>query len=307
LLGNGDGSFQSPLGFTSVSGTGTIASGEFVDPTVQVGRLGFIVGNNGINQLAAMSVFTPNPTGSSTPMPKIDSLSPASTFVGSGGFLLTVNGTNFAAGSTIYFSGVAETKNFVSTTQLSASIPASAVAVAGTPLVTVTNPSGSPWLGATFTINNPIPAVTSISPSSVPAGNAALNMTVTGANFVSASQILVNNSARVTTFVNSTSLTAAIPATDVAQGGNLSVAVSNPGPGGRVTAPKSLIVTDYAVSAVNTSASVSAGQTRQLQSDSCSFERRVCQSSHIHSLGTSRWRDGFLFAINTDHAWQQFS
>ncbi|HKV06064.1 MAG TPA: IPT/TIG domain-containing protein, partial [Candidatus Acidoferrales bacterium] len=68
---------------------------------------------------------------------------------GAGGtaFTLTVNGTGFVKDtgsgkpSTVNFSGKAETTTFVSSTQLTAAIPAGDVSTAGTVNVTVTNPA----------------------------------------------------------------------------------------------------------------------------------------------------------------------
>jgi 6-phosphogluconolactonase (cycloisomerase 2 family) len=84
-----------------------------------------------------------NSTGSGTnPVPMITAISPTSAPAGSAtGFALTINGKNFAAGTTISFGGTTPTPTFVSTTQLVASIPAAALASAGPVAVTVTNPT----------------------------------------------------------------------------------------------------------------------------------------------------------------------
>ncbi len=76
------------------------------------------------------------------PVPAITAISPTSAPAGGAtGFALTINGTNFVAGTTISFGGTTPTPTFVSTTQLVASIPAAAIASAGTVAVTVTNPA----------------------------------------------------------------------------------------------------------------------------------------------------------------------
>src|SRR5580658_8846030 len=59
--------------------------------------------------------------------------------------------------------------------------------------------------------SNPTPSVISISPNSAAAGGAAFTLTVNGTNF-SASSTVNFGGAVATTFVNSTQLTAAIPA-----------------------------------------------------------------------------------------------
>src|SRR5207248_2949734 len=70
-------------------------------------------------------------TGSATltltinnPVPTTTSISPASTTAGSAQFTLTVNGTNFVSTSTVYWNGSPLTTTFVSSTQLTAIVPA---------------------------------------------------------------------------------------------------------------------------------------------------------------------------------------
>ena len=74
------------------------------------------------------------------------------------------------------------------------------------------------------------PTITSISPNTAVAGGAAFTLTINGTNFVASS--MVNFVGARTTFVNSTQLTAAIPASSIASAGMSAVTVTNPGPGG---------------------------------------------------------------------------
>ncbi len=97
--------------------------------------------------------------------------------------------------------------------------------------------TGSP--SATFTMasavtvtSNPVPATTSISPASKYVGDATFTMTVNGTNFVSGSVVQFNGSARTTTYVSATQLTATIPASDLTVLGAFPIAVFNPAPGG---------------------------------------------------------------------------
>ncbi|WP_157807457.1 T9SS type A sorting domain-containing protein [Hymenobacter chitinivorans] len=76
--------------------------------------------------------------------PTISSIDPSTKSAGSSAFTLTLTGTNFVSGATAYFNGTALTTTFVSATQLTASVPASAVATAGTFPVTVKNTSTGP-------------------------------------------------------------------------------------------------------------------------------------------------------------------
>ena len=76
-------------------------------------------------------------------MPNITALAPNSMAAGSASFVLTVNGANFNGNAAINWNGTAQTTTHVSANQLTATIPASDVATAGTVTVTVTNP-GTP-------------------------------------------------------------------------------------------------------------------------------------------------------------------
>src|SRR5262249_26248240 len=79
---------------------------------------------------------------------------------------------------------------------------------------------------------NPFPSLTSLSPNVVADRSPAFTLTVTGTGFVPGAQIIIKGTSRVTTLVNSTTLTTMVPATDVASVGTLSVQVINPQPGG---------------------------------------------------------------------------
>jgi hypothetical protein len=179
--------------------------------------------------------FTIN--AANNPLPAITTLSPSSTTAGSSAFALTVNGSNFVAGSQVIFSGNALSTTYVSANQLTATIPSALVASAGTPAVTVTNPSpgGGTSNAVSFTINaanNPVPTLTTLAPSSTTAGSSAFALTVNGSGFVSGSIVNFGGTARATTYVSATQLTAAILAADVASAGTPSVTVTNPTPGG---------------------------------------------------------------------------
>jgi large repetitive protein len=101
---------------------------------------------------------TSTPSGtpvSTTSAPTISAISPTSSLAGSPSFTLTVSGANFGAYSVVDFGGTAFAATLLSSTQLTAVVPGSAVASAGTATVTVTNPvpSGGRSNAANFTIN----------------------------------------------------------------------------------------------------------------------------------------------------------
>jgi hypothetical protein len=73
--------------------------------------------------------------------PSITQLVPSSAAAGGTGFVLTVNGTNFASNAAVNWNGAAQTTTNVTASQLTVAIPASAIATSGTVQVTVTNPA----------------------------------------------------------------------------------------------------------------------------------------------------------------------
>jgi len=88
---------------------------------------------------------------------------------------------------------------------------------------------------ATFDIGNPVPVITALNPFWKRAGDPTFTLTVTGADFIPLSEVLWNGAPRVTTYVNPTTVTASIPATDIAAVGTASVTVSNPPTAGGVS------------------------------------------------------------------------
>ena len=186
----------------------------------------FILNGSGVPSVAKIVTLTVQ----AAPAPTLSSLSPSSATAGGGGFTLTVNGSNFVSGATVRWNGTSRTTTFVSATQLTAAIPATDIAAAGTALVTVLNPDGAVSNALTFTTNTqaPAPTLASLSPPSAVAGGPAFPLTVNGSNFVSGATVRWNGTSRSTTFVSATQLTAAIPATDIAAAGTALVTVLNP-------------------------------------------------------------------------------
>src|SRR5437588_965580 len=93
--------------------------------------------------------------------------------------------------------------------------------------------------------SNPVPFVNQpLVPTTVVPGSPAFTLTVNGTGFVSGSVVNWNGSPRATTFVSSSQLTAAISAADVAVAGTATVTVSSPSPGGGVSNPVYLGVTN---------------------------------------------------------------
>jgi trimeric autotransporter adhesin len=207
---------------------------------------------------AVIAILLLNSCGGSgtttTPTPVITSLSPDSATAGGPAFTLILSGEGFQSTSQVFWNGSCVTAAPPSTTcamvtfnasstQLSVSVPAAYIAQTGVPQVTVVNPfpGGPSLVAATFTIspaNNPAPTVTSLAPSNTPVGTLPPGGTVTvnGTNFIATSTVTFNGNSRSTQFVSATQLTATVVASDVAAAGGINVQVSNPKPGGGVSA-----------------------------------------------------------------------
>lgn len=73
---------------------------------------------------------------------------------------MTVNGSSFAQNAMVNFNGVAQNTGHMAANQLTAMIPASAIATPGTVAVTVTNPA-TPGMGGIYGGSGSTAAVTS--------------------------------------------------------------------------------------------------------------------------------------------------
>ncbi len=82
-------------------------------------------------------------------MPAVSQLVPNTANSGDPQFTLTVNGSNFATNAAINWNGTKQTTTRVTGSQLTATIPATAIATPGTVPVTVTNP-GTPGSGGIY-------------------------------------------------------------------------------------------------------------------------------------------------------------
>ena len=99
------------------------------------------------------------------------------------------------------------------------------------------------WDGTTTPIpDNPVPVLTTLNPDTATAGGQAFTLTVQGSNFGSGSSVRWNGAGRTTTYVSPTTLTASIPASDIANEGTSHVTVFNPAPGGGLSSEAAFTV-----------------------------------------------------------------
>jgi hypothetical protein len=206
------------------------------------------------------------PTGGS-----ISSLSPANITAGSPQFTLTVTGGGFVAKTVVQWNGgtlatQVQTDASGNVLGITATVPASLVAKAGTAFVNTLQPhSGTGTNGLSnslaFIINppgNPVPSISSISPNCVAPGAASFTLTATGSNFLPTSdptggtQVLWAAGGTQTTLPivsggSSTQAQATVSAALVATAGTANVSVFNPpapaaGSGGGGSSPGTGVV-----------------------------------------------------------------
>ncbi|MBI3423366.1 MAG: hypothetical protein HY011_10540 [Acidobacteria bacterium] len=188
---------------------------------------------------ATITVFNPAPGGglssdatftinqAPNPVPVLTGLSPSALAAGGSQFTLTVNGSGFVNGSVVRWNNSERVTTFVSSTQLTAQIPASDIANAGNANVTVFSPApGGGTSGAQgFTITTGA-TINSIVPDQVIAGGPGFILTVIGSNLTSGAMVRVNGNQRPTTVVNAMRVTAEIPASDIASPGVARITVA---------------------------------------------------------------------------------
>jgi hypothetical protein len=173
------------------------------------------------------------------PAPVLLSIAPSSIAAGLSSANVTLTGSGFVPTSTASYNGSLRPTIFTSATQITVSLTAADLAVVTNSTITVTNsaPGGGTSPGQPFSVVNPLPVLASFSPASLPAGSPSTSLDIIGTNFLPATTVSWNNSTLTATFISSTELTATVPSTSLAVGAVASVTLSNPAPGGGVSAP----------------------------------------------------------------------
>ena len=128
------------------------SSGAIIGTPTQGGIFTFTITATGFGACTGGQSYT---VTINNPAPAIAGLAPNSTAAGGGALNLTVSGSNFVNGSIVRWNNADRTTNFVSSTQLTATILASDIVAAGAASVTVFNPApgGGVSTARTFTVN----------------------------------------------------------------------------------------------------------------------------------------------------------
>lgn len=218
----------SSVSFNGNSLTATVVSSSQVTASVPT----TLVANTGTFPVTVTSGGVPsNAVNFTVNAPTVTSIDPTTVTAGGPQFVLTVDGTNFINGSVVLWteSGATTilTANYVSSTELTTSVPSALIAAPGTIQITVkTNNSTSN--GQTLTVVAG-PALNSIDPNTITAGFGAFNLTANGTGFASGAAINWNGNPLTTAFQSPNELTATVPANLVASAGTAQVNVSSGG------------------------------------------------------------------------------
>ena len=118
-----------------------------------------------------------------------------------------------------------------------ASVPAANVVT----VKVVSNADKTKASTAAVTLENALPTLTKLTPSQINQG-LAYSIDVEGANFIPTSKVLWNDAPVTALFVSSTKLTIKGLVTTIPTGGNATLAVSNPDPGGAKSSTRTLTI-----------------------------------------------------------------
>ena len=171
------------------------------------------------------------------PTPGIISISPPEVEQGSAEVIITILGSDFVRSSVVRVNGSDRPTEYVSSTELHATLPSADFGAAGPVSIVVFNPApggGTSNLGSLLVRvqQNPVPVISALSPTFLTAGGAATEMTIEGTGFMPQSQVAIFGTFRAATYVSPTQLRVAVTETELAAGAVVGLRVLNPSPGG---------------------------------------------------------------------------
>lgn len=125
--------------------------------------------------------------------------------------------------------------------------------------------------------SNPAPAISLLSPSTASAGGPQFTLTVTGSNFIPSSVVNWNGAPLATTYGSGTSVSAIVPAGNIASVSTANVTVTNPGPGGGTSS----ILTFNVTAAPNPVPTVSALSPNTIGAGAAQFSMTVTGTNFV--------------------------
>lgn len=156
----------------------------------------------------------------------LTSITPSSASAGGGAVTIRLSGSGFVQSARATFNGVPLTTSYMSATELSAVIPSTSLATAGTYSISVTAGT-STTAPQMFTVRSAKPIFTSFSPGSAPAGTLGGWITIVGAGFDATTGATVNGFPTDTVVQSTTRMQAYISSFDLAFPDYLSLRIYN--------------------------------------------------------------------------------
>jgi hypothetical protein len=198
--------------------------------------------------------------------PTIATLSPGSVTAQGAAFTLTVTGTGFFSGAAVRWNAHALTTALLSSTQLTAAVPAALIATAGTALIDV-SAGGNIFSNATMIriAAAPAPTLNSIAPTTVTVGTVPVSLTLTGSGFQPGCVVVFTppSASPVNVVPDSCTPNQAVvhlPATVLGVPGSAQVRVANPGGLTSPAIPVSLALPSLVGVSLTVPSSVPSGQ-----------------------------------------------
>jgi hypothetical protein len=161
-----------------------------------------------------------------TPVLRLISISPEAIAPGGSGFTLTGTGANVPPRSILRWNS----EGLVTTTagsQLVAQVPSRLYSQPGIAQISIQAPDGRVSNELPFTVAQPI-EITSLDPNPVTATRPGFDLTIRGSGFLAGASVMLGSTAAAAKSVTGTAIVVAVPASLVAQAGEVPVKVTNP-------------------------------------------------------------------------------
>lgn len=208
------------------------------------------ISNSGIFKV---SVVNPAPGGGTSNVTifsvihhehRIVSILPDTKFYGSSDLTLQVNGENISSNCVVRFNGIDRPTTFINDTKLMAELSPEDLSMSGGFEITVFNNSNSGGISNAVNLNvvYPVPQLESISPETKCVGDPAFTMTLSGTGFTPFSSVMFDDEELIFTYINSTTLQVNITRIYMLEPRQFEIVISNPLPGGGMSAPISFDV-----------------------------------------------------------------
>lgn len=166
-----------------------------------------------------------------TPSLTITSIDPLEVTARGGRLKITVTGTGFVEGSTVFLNDSPQVTAFESATSLRADVAAETIAEPGVLKLTVVKPDQTKSAPIEFKVVTAIPAqlkIESIEPPHVPALSTSQKIEIKGTGFVAGCNVTLNGITQETTFESADKLSAQLADASIATRGPLKLKVINP-------------------------------------------------------------------------------